>query len=151
MLTACATDEAAADYDATNHGLFTYYLLSALSGHADDLGNRDGWVQPGEAWRYVADIVAAQAMSLRNMEQHPQLSGRPDAMQLSPNPQMLRAASKERKLARLSDAYNARLISAEQLSRAVKEVESGTCSPLLSDFLNGVIPATTFGKTYLSR
>ena len=56
--------------------------------------------------------------------------------------------SKEAKIQKLKSAYRAENINAEQLDRAIKEVEEGRESKELGNFLKGEMSAQTFGKVY---
>jgi uncharacterized caspase-like protein len=57
------------------HGIFSFYLMKALEGDADE--NKDGRITSGELQRYLSDMVGRQAMGL-NRTQNTQLFGNAD-------------------------------------------------------------------------
>jgi len=73
VLAACADDELSWEFgDPIGHGLFTYYLLEALGGAADEEGDGDGDVAADEAYAYVLPRVVATSDAF-GLNQHPQL------------------------------------------------------------------------------
>lgn len=58
LITASQANEQALELDAFGHGLFTYYLLEALNGKADD---GDGFITLKEAYDYLEERVAMQS------------------------------------------------------------------------------------------
>jgi hypothetical protein len=71
VLTASSADEAAQDLPAVKHGLFTYFLLKALKGEADD--DADGWVTMKELTEYVRVNVSEEAADKLDKPQNPSL------------------------------------------------------------------------------
>ncbi|RKY09834.1 MAG: hypothetical protein DRP66_01250, partial [Planctomycetota bacterium] len=59
VLTACGVDEMAFYSDDLRHGVFTYYLLRAIEGGADRLGDNSGYVSAEEAYDYLAPKVVS--------------------------------------------------------------------------------------------
>jgi PKD repeat protein len=71
-VTASRETEYSWELRALEHGVFTYSLLEALSGIADEVGDRDGFVSAEECYAYVAPRVLDLISSI-DEEQHPQL------------------------------------------------------------------------------
>lgn len=72
-LTASTDNQVANWHDAKRHGLFTYYFLSGLRGHADLDG--DQTITAAEMEAYLKKHVPAKALQLRGREQTPQVVG----------------------------------------------------------------------------
>jgi len=86
VLTASDDDEYSWEFSSPiNHGLFTYYLLQALSGAGDD--NMDGDVTAGEAYDYLYPKVVSKS-DMYNLNQHPQF------LSLDPQPLAIRSWDK---------------------------------------------------------
>lgn len=71
-VTASRETEYSWELSALEHGVFTYSLLEALSGAADEAGDRDGFVSAEECYAYVKPRVLNLILSVGE-EQHPQL------------------------------------------------------------------------------
>jgi len=72
VLTASDADEYSWEFGAPMyHGLFTYYLLQALDGAADETGNMDGDVTGEEAYGYLSPRVVSTSDTY-HLNQHPQ-------------------------------------------------------------------------------
>jgi len=68
-LAACGDDELSGEYGPPiSHGIFTYFLLEAMSGGADDEGNLNGHISAEECHDYLYPRVIAVAPA-----QHPQM------------------------------------------------------------------------------
>jgi hypothetical protein len=148
VLSACGSDEVAIDDSAAGHGLFSRYLIEALSGRADDCGNADGWVEPAEILRFVTDSVVPRAMQLSGADQHPELSGSAVGALITPNVRQLIAAARAKRIRRLSDALASGAISNEQFDCALGEIRSGRCGGILNLFLDGKLSSEDFGRLY---
>jgi uncharacterized caspase-like protein len=70
LLAASKGDESSQEYPPGKHGLFTYALLNALSGSADDDG--DGYVELDELFAHAQAFVEKNRMEKR-ITQTPQL------------------------------------------------------------------------------
>ena len=77
VFTASAANEVSSAYAGKRHGLFTYFFLKGLQGHADL--NGDGVVSFKEEHSYVRDKVETEARR-DNRDQTPQLVASPDAV-----------------------------------------------------------------------
>lgn len=71
-ITASADDESSIESASLQHGVFTYYLLDAMTGLADDYGNRDGLISAEECYEYLAPNVISYSTSVSALH-HPQL------------------------------------------------------------------------------
>ena len=71
-VTASRETEYSWELRALEHGVFTYSLLEALSGAADEAGDSDGFVSAEECYAYVKPRVLGLISSIGE-EQHPQL------------------------------------------------------------------------------
>lgn len=67
-ISAATSSQVSNSYPETEHGLFTYYLLKALRGEADD--NEDDWVSIKETFAYVKKHVTRVARRM-GVEQTP--------------------------------------------------------------------------------
>lgn len=70
VLTACGVDEIAFYSGDFRHGVFTYYLLKAIEGSGDWLGDNSGYVSAEEAYDYLAprvDKYIADMVGLGNL------------------------------------------------------------------------------------
>ncbi len=65
IISASGANEVSAEDEKVRHGIFTYYLLEALSGRAD--ADNDKQVSVDEAYRYVSEHVSRAT----GQEQHP--------------------------------------------------------------------------------
>jgi hypothetical protein len=79
ILTAAGPAQSSLEFPELKHGVFTYYLLEALSGKADGDGN--GLVTAGEAYQYVRANVSQQVAKRTRGEysQEPETNARYDA------------------------------------------------------------------------
>ena len=75
VITASAADQFSSASQDLKHGIFSFYLMKALEGDADE--NNDGRLTSGELQRYLSDMVGRQAMGL-NRTQNTQLFGNAD-------------------------------------------------------------------------
>jgi len=75
VITASAADQFSSASQDLKHGIFSFYLMKALEGDADE--NKDGRITSGELQRYLSDMVGRQAMGL-NRTQNTQLFGDAD-------------------------------------------------------------------------
>ncbi|MBI4061810.1 MAG: caspase family protein [Elusimicrobia bacterium] len=73
VLAGASGSQMTSDLDATEHGLFTYFLLKGMRGDAD--GDRDGTVTLGELFPFVREKVAQRASRELNRDQTPVLLG----------------------------------------------------------------------------
>ena len=71
VLTASAAGERSIDSAERQHGLFTFYLLQALQGWADNPTQRDGVITLGEAYHYLRPRVIRESQN----RQHPVADG----------------------------------------------------------------------------
>ncbi len=78
VLSASAKDEVANWYWDKGHGVFTYYFLMGLRGHADR--NGDGRVLAGEMGEYLREKVSERALAVSGRVQTPQVAGNRDAV-----------------------------------------------------------------------
>ncbi len=109
-------------------GIFTAYLLEAISGKADESG--DGYVTIGEAFRYAASRVEAFSLR-RGTPQTPQLYG-PDDYTLALNPVAVARA-------RLANLKLAGHINGEQFDALAEWVESRRQPDDLKLYLAGTL------------
>lgn len=70
LLAASKGDESSQEYPPGKHGLFTYALLHAMGGSADD--NKDGYVELNELFAHARAFVEKNRMD-KNLAQTPQL------------------------------------------------------------------------------
>jgi hypothetical protein len=75
VITASAADQFSSASQDLKHGIFSFYLMKALEGDADE--NNDGRLTSGELQRYLSDMVGRQALGL-NRTQNTQLFGDAD-------------------------------------------------------------------------
>jgi len=75
VITASAADQFSSASPDLKHGIFSFYLMKALEGDADE--NNDGRLTSGELQRYLSEMVGRQAMGL-NRVQNTQLFGGAD-------------------------------------------------------------------------
>jgi uncharacterized caspase-like protein len=75
VLMASAADQSSWEFSALEHGVFTYYLLQALSSTTADT-NHNGWVSVEEAFNYLASRVDSYVLSHTPTgdHQYPQIS-----------------------------------------------------------------------------
>jgi hypothetical protein len=81
VLSASAPDQISSSSSDLKHGIFSFYLMKAMEGDADE--NKDGKITVGELQNYLADTVARQAMGM-NRKQQPQLIGDPNRILVGP-------------------------------------------------------------------
>ncbi len=70
VITASDSTQSANDLPEVKHGLFTYCLLEALQGAADN-NPKDGWVSLGELYDYVRKNVSSEAANKLMTNQDP--------------------------------------------------------------------------------
>ena len=75
VITASAFDQLSSASADLKHGIFSFYLMKAMEGDADE--NKDGRITAGELQRYLSDKVGRQAMGM-NRTQNTQLFGDAD-------------------------------------------------------------------------
>lgn len=71
-ITASADYEYSIEWTDFRHGVFTYYLLEAMTGLADVHGNADGLISAEECYAYLAPNVVSFTTSV-NSAHHPQI------------------------------------------------------------------------------
>jgi len=71
-ITASAEDESSIESASLQHGVFSYYLLEAMTGLADDYGNRDGLISAEECYEYLQPNVVSYSTSVSALH-HPQI------------------------------------------------------------------------------
>jgi len=75
VITSSDEDEYSWEFGAPlYHGLFTYYLLEALDGAADEEGNFDGDINAREAYEYLCPLVVSMSDTY-HLNEHPQFHG----------------------------------------------------------------------------
>jgi hypothetical protein len=73
VLMASAANQGSWEFSELEHGVFTYYLIQALSSTTADT-NHNGWVSAEEAFNYLANRVDNYVLSRTGDHQNPQLS-----------------------------------------------------------------------------
>ena len=63
-ITASADDESSIESSSLQHGVFTYYLLEAMTGPADAHGNNDGLISAEECYSYLRPNVVSFTASV---------------------------------------------------------------------------------------
>lgn len=71
-ITASADHESSIESASLQHGVFTYYLLEAMTGLADDYGNGDGLISAEECYEYLKPNVESYSASVGALY-HPQI------------------------------------------------------------------------------
>lgn len=71
-ITASADDESSIESASLQHGVFSYYLLEAMTGLADDYGNHDGLISAEECYEYLQPNVVSYSTSVGALH-HPQI------------------------------------------------------------------------------
>jgi uncharacterized caspase-like protein len=157
IITSSNGKEQSLEIEEFGHGVFTYYLLKALKGQADQ--NNDGYVELDEVWDYVKYRVTDTARK-HGSTQTPIIDGSYSAgIVLSKHPERLRELEQEAerekkekeldfKIAKLTDLYSRGEITSSQFDKAVKILESGEKNKLLNDFLSERISLTTFKRVF---
>ena len=157
IITSSDGKEQSLETDSFGHGVFTYYLLEALIGEADD--NKDGFVELDEVWDYIKFRVSDTARK-HGSTQTPIIDGSYSAgIVLSKNPERLKKLhikaernKKEKvlesKIATLSKLYSEGEITSSQFDKAVRLLGSGQTDKLLDDFLLDRISLTTFKRVF---
>ena len=81
ILSAAAKDEISISIDENKHGLFSYFLMRALDGEADNAasGNKDGELSLSEIRDFIGPRIKQEAAS-RGQNQTPQLIGPPSTI-----------------------------------------------------------------------
>lgn len=72
MISASADNEYSIEWPDFKNGVFTYYLLNAMTGPADFYGNNDGLISAEECYNYLAPNVVNFTASLGQVH-HPQM------------------------------------------------------------------------------
>ena len=157
IITSSDGKEQSLEIEKFGHGIFTYYLLNALKGEADD--NKDGFVELDEVWNYVKYRVSDTARK-HGSSQTPMLDGAYSAgILLSKSPERLKSiyleAEKEKKekeletkISKLTKLYSKGEMTSSQFDKAVRILESGKRNKLLDDFLSDKISLTTFRRVF---
>lgn len=73
VLMASAEDQGSWEFNTLEHGVFTYYLIEALSSPSAD-ANHNGWVSAEEAFNYLVGPVDSYAQPRTDYHQNPQVS-----------------------------------------------------------------------------
>lgn len=150
-MTAAANDQSAFDYPEQKHGLFTHYLIEALSGNGDsdmETGNNDGWVSAYEVFNFLKDRVSKTARKLENVKQEPQMIGTGDVKLTRTFQKKGGGLSKDDKMKKIKKAFSDGAINMDQYVKAVGEIKSGNESQILKDFLSGKLDVKKFMQTY---
>ena len=71
-ITAAADFESSIESASLQHGVFSYYLLEAMTGLADDYGNYDGLISAEECFKYLKPNVISYSASVGALH-HPQM------------------------------------------------------------------------------
>jgi len=157
IITSSDGKEQSVEIEKFGHGVFTYYLLKALKGEADE--NKDGFIELDEVWDYVKYRVTDTARRYGST-QTPVLDGSYSAgIVLSIHPERLKELylkterekkekELESKVAKLTELYSKGEITSKQFDKAVKMLESGERNKLLDDFLSDKISLTTFKRVF---
>jgi len=157
IITSSDGKEQSVEIEKFGHGVFTYYLLEALKGDADE--NKDGFIELDEVWDYVKYRVTDAARK-HGSTQTPILDGSYSAgIVLSKHPERLKklyleAERKKRekelasRIARLTELYSNGELTDSQFDKAVKILESGEKNKLLEKFLSDKISLTTFKTVF---
>lgn len=69
VISACGSDELARELDELRHGIFSYYLIQGLKGHADY--RNDGVIDLNELWIYLSSETSNKSAQ----RQHPVMTG----------------------------------------------------------------------------
>lgn len=115
--------------ESLGHGIFTYHLLEALKGAADDNDNNDGYSTALEIYDYLSKSVPKSAMHYAGSTQEPILRGdlKSDIV-LVVNRKKIEKIElekiKKKNLKRLSDLYHEGMLSDEQFELAYRLLES---------------------------
>jgi PKD repeat protein len=72
VISAAADDEYSIEWTDFKNGVFTYYLLDAMTGPADVYGNKDGLISAEECYAYLAPNVVSFTTSLGQIH-HPKM------------------------------------------------------------------------------
>jgi len=157
IITSSNGKEQSVEIENFGHGVFTYYLMQALKGEADE--NNNGYIELDEVWDYVKYRVTDTARRYGST-QTPILDGSYSAgIVLSKHPKRLKSiyleAQREKrekelasKISRLKDLYSNDEITSRQFDKAVTILESGEKNKLLNDFLSDRISLTTFRTVF---
>ena len=157
IITSSDGEEQSLEVEKFGHGVFTYHLVKALKGEADE--NKDGFVELDEVWDYVKYRVSDTARK-HGSTQTPIIDGSYSAgVVLSKHPERLREleleAGKEKKekelelkIAKLTELYSKGEITDSQFDKAVGMLKSGQKNKLLDSFLSGKISLTTFQTVF---
>jgi uncharacterized caspase-like protein len=157
IITSSDGKEQSVEIEKFGHGVFTYYLLKALKGAADE--NSDGYIELDEVWDYVKYRVPDTARK-HGSTQTPILDGSYSAgIILSKHPERLHELylqaeqeEKERELAAhivtLKALYMKGELTSRQFDKAVTILKTGEKNKLLDDFLTDKISLTTFQTVF---
>jgi hypothetical protein len=146
IITSSTGEEQSLELDEFGHGVFSYYLVKALKGEADN--NKDGYIELDEVWRYVQQRVTDTA-SGHGLDQTPVMkadySGK---ILLSRDPDRLRLISVEGRIARMKQLWKEDEITIEQYNKAVNIINTGKKDKALNAFLSGKMELETFKITF---
>ena len=157
VITSSDGKEESVEIEKFGHGVFTYYLVKALKGEADE--NEDGFVDLDEVWDYVKYRVTDTARK-HGSTQTPIIDGSYSAgIVLSKHPERLKklhleAERKkenielEEKIAKLTELYSKGEITDSQFDKAIGILKSGQKNKLLDSFLSNKISLTTFKTVF---
>ena len=146
IITSSTGEEQSLELDEFGHGVFSYYLVKALKGEADN--NKDGYIELDEVWRYVQQRVTDTA-SGHGFDQTPVMkadySGK---ILLSRDPDRLRLISVEGRIDRMKQLLREDKITIEQYNKAVNIINTGKKDKALNAFLSGKMDLETFKITF---
>jgi len=142
IITSSAMEEQSWEDDTEiKGGIFSHYLLEGLKGKA----GKKAWVEVGELTDYVKAQVIRTARKLKGVAQNPQVSGK-GTFTVTRNWEM--GVAIESAKGKLNTAFSNKVITLEQLNKAMKELDSGAYSKTLDLFLDGKIDEKAFGMLY---
>ncbi len=151
FITAAANDQSAFDFPEKEHGLFTNFLLEAMTGKADsdnETGNNDGWVTSTEVFNYLRDRVSKTARKNENVKQEPQMVGTGEVKLTRILQKESGSMTQDDKISKLKKAMNDGTINMNQYIKAVGQVKSGTENQVLKDYLSGKIDGKKFTESF---
>ena len=142
IITSSAMEEQSWEDDTEiKGGIFSHYLLEGLKGKA----GKKAWVVVDELTDYIKGNVIRTARKLKGVAQNPQVSGN-GSFTITRNWQ--RGVVIESAKEKLRIAFSNKVITLEQLNKAIGELDSGTYSKELDLFLDGKIDEKAFGMLY---
>ncbi len=82
-ISACRFDQVSWELGTLRHGIFTYYLLEALSGGADAEGDGDGQTSAEECFAYLSPLVIFKSLSVGEIQTPQMLDLAPGELELA--------------------------------------------------------------------